>query len=82
MNALLRRPSTAISEQDRKDMLLGSSESLLECVMDAENPEEIAECRTDFEEMIGVPTDTCVDKGDDVVCNPSDISVTDPAYKK
>ena len=77
----VHRPSTTITEDDRKAALLGQNESLLECVMDAENPKEILECRTDFEELIGVPTDACVEKSGEVVCNPADIKVTDPAYK-
>ena len=70
-----------LSEEDRKAALLGNSESLLECLYDAENPDEVQECRTDFEELLGVPTDACVQKEEGEVCNPSDISVKDPKYK-
>ena len=61
---------------NRKDHLLGSAESLAECLWDSENPNEIAECRLDFEELIGVPTGTCSDEG---ICNPDDIRPSEAA---
>ena len=64
-----------ISDADKKAMLMGGKESLAECLYDAENPEEVLECRTDFEAMIGVPTGACDESGK---CNPEDISVTNP----
>ena len=39
---------------DRTENLLGPHESLAECLWEAENPGEIAECRVDFEELLGV----------------------------
>ena len=71
-------PAAFDAEENRKDHLMGSAESLLECLMDAENPSEVAECRGDFEELIGVPTGACVETaGKEELCNPEDIRPTD-----
>jgi len=56
---------------DRTENLLGPHESLAECLWEAENPGEIAECRVDFEELLGVPTGECDSETE--VCNPEDI---------
>uniref|UniRef100_A0A7S0LMU5 Uncharacterized protein n=1 Tax=Coccolithus braarudii TaxID=221442 RepID=A0A7S0LMU5_9EUKA len=61
-----------LTDEDRKAALLGSAESLAECLWDAENPSEIAACRDDFEELIGVPTGACNEEGK---CNPEEIKV-------
>ena len=63
------------SVMNKEEHLMGGAESLAECLYDAENPGEIEECRTDFEELIGVPTGACDETGK---CNPEDIAVTNP----
>lgn len=73
--------SAEITEEDRREHLMGTAESLAECLYDAEGATDQAECRGDFEELIGVPTGACAETEGEKLCNPEDISVTDPAYK-
>lgn len=68
-------PAIKSTASDRQDHLMGSAESLAECLYEAENAGEVEECRTDFEELIGVPTGTCSEDGK---CNPEDIRVKTP----
>lgn len=71
-------PAAFDADENRKEHLMGSAESILECLTDAENPAEQADCRSDFEELIGVPTGACVEtENKDQLCNPEDIRTTD-----
>ena len=47
------------SSETKREMLMGSATSLDECLVDAENALEVAECQSDYEELVsGDPDDS------------------------
>ena len=49
---LSNAPSTEISEQDKRSMLLGADESLQACISTAEGKSEIEECELDYDTLV------------------------------